>query len=109
MMTEWTDRCKVHRYRGCIVCPVIPFEDRLVRFPTLDNMSPDEYIRYAKEDNIGCPVCRSREVIYEDCNQSSGEVIDQTAFCRDCECSWQEEFHMVTYHSVKYKKEKVSA
>ena len=108
MSLGWTKKCKAHRYRGCIVCPVEPWKEPLVKFPTLDNMSPNEYVRYAKEDNIGCPVCRSRNVIHEYCNQSSSEVIDQFVFCKDCGCSWEEEFHMVTYHSVKYKKEKVS-
>ena len=78
----------------------------LVRFPTLDNMSFDEYVRYAGENNLGCPVCRSRNVIHENVNQPSDDLIEQTAFCKDCESCWVEEFMIVTYSHVRYKKEK---
>lgn len=80
----------------------------LVRFPTLDNMSFDEYVRNAKENNLGCPVCRSRDVIHEHVNQPSDDTIFQNAFCKSCECMWVEEFGMVTYSEVKYKKDKLS-
>ncbi len=76
--------------------------------PSLENMSPHDYIRYAKGNNIGCPVCRSREVIHEYCNQPSGETMEQTTFCKDCESTWVEEYSMVTYYNIRYKKEKNS-
>lgn len=101
-------KCRVHRYWGCIVCPVEPWKEPLVRFPTLDNMSPNEYVRYAKESNPGCPVCRSRYLLHEYTNQTSSDVIEVSVACQDCESEWVEEFHLVTYDNVKYKKEKAS-
>ena len=101
-------KCRVHKYWGCIVCPSETEREQLVTFPTLDNMSPNEYVRFAKENDTGCPVCRSRDVVHDFENQSSSDMIEQDVFCRDCECRWKEEFHIVTYTDVKYPKEKAS-
>ncbi len=72
----------------------------LKRFPALDYMSPNDYVKFAENGNIGCPVCRSREIVHQYVNQSSDTVMDQNAFCIACESSWKEEFHMVTYYDV---------
>ena len=106
MLPEWIPKCKIHRYRGCAVCPVEEEKTPLVRFPYLDHMSPQDYIRYAKLNVAGCPVCRSRNIVHEHVNQSADFVIDQSVYCNDCDSVWEEEFHMVTYHSVKLKREK---
>lgn len=77
----------------------------MMKLPHLENMSPNDYIKYAKDGNIGCPVCRSRKVQHEYVNQPSDDVIEQNVVCGDCGVSWKEEYHMVTYYDVKYPKE----